>query len=82
MTTTEITLKNYRPVASDILAAKLDELMDIPMCEMTDDDLELADAIGDELCKREDEDNELGQHYDSPSIQDTLPDGIYPSYAS
>lgn len=38
------------------------------------------DLIQDELDKREHEDDEMGQHYDSPDIYDTL--GERPSYAS
>jgi hypothetical protein len=78
--------------SSEILAAQL-ESYEASLEALNEGDL-LSDAnldtaewlesgielIEDELGRREDEDNELGQHYDSPSIQDTL--GDRPSYAS
>lgn len=64
--------------------ASYDRIMDLPDDQIDDAQLEWLESgielIEAELGRREDEDNEMGQHYDSPSIQDTL--GDRPSYAS
>lgn len=66
--------------------ASYEAMMRLPDAEIDDAHAEWLESgieiIEDELAKREQEDNEGAQHYDSPSIQDTLPDGVYPSYAN
>lgn len=77
MTTKAITFKNYRYESTEALEATLDDLMEMPVSECTEDHEELADAITDELAGRE-----LEQSL--PAHDDSLEDrGIFlGSYAS
>ena len=72
-------VKQLEDYEASYAEADTDPSADEAYMEWLESGIELIEA---ELGRREDEDedNELGQHYDSPSIQDTL--GDRPSYAS